>query len=131
MIGGPLTAHNWSAYGHISTDMIMWGDFSASHGSVKVIWDELRYSRRMRRLDRSSVLLLLLPESVQLVEARHPVSQTYAVSIVLSVFLSGLTSHYAPPTGATDCEVALLGLLLARCSPLSSLAGRRQGSSRR
>jgi hypothetical protein len=58
MIGGPLTAHNWSAYGHISTDMIMWGDFSASHGSVKVIWDELRYSRRMRRLDRSSMLLL-------------------------------------------------------------------------
>ena len=58
MIGGPLTAHNWSAYGHISTDMIMCGDFSASHGSVKVIWDELRYSRRMRRLDRSSMLLL-------------------------------------------------------------------------
>jgi hypothetical protein len=37
----------------------MWGDFSALHGSVKVIWDELRYSRRMRRLDRSSMLLLL------------------------------------------------------------------------
>jgi hypothetical protein len=47
------------AYGHTSTDMIMWGDFSALHGSVKVIWDELRYSRRMRRLDRSSMLLLL------------------------------------------------------------------------
>ena len=46
------------AYGHTSTDMIMWGDFSALHGSVKVIWDELRYSRRMRRLDRSSMLLL-------------------------------------------------------------------------